>query len=356
VAATPKSPSPDASGALIDARQRPLRDVRISLTDHCNLRCRYCMPKERFGAGHHFLPTTRLLSFAEITSLLRVLARLGARKVKLTGGEPLLRPEVPALVRMLRAVAPELQIALITNGVRLAPQLSALRAAGLDRVTVSLDTLQPQRFAAIGGRGAELDRVLAAIDQAVHIGFRPVKLNMVVVRGINDDEVEAMATRFRSPDTILRFIEYMDVGTTNGWRRDQVVPAAEILARLRRNADVQPCAPAAPGETAIRYRYADGSGEVGFIASVTQPFCGDCNRLRVSADGKLYTCLFAARGLDIRPVLRGADSEARLSALLTSHWQARLDQYSVERLAVTAAHPTTDDRPAPRIEMSYIGG
>ncbi|MGD0836559.1 MAG: GTP 3',8-cyclase MoaA [Polyangia bacterium] len=335
-----------AGFSLRDARGRPLRDIRISLTDHCNLRCTYCMPAHAFPPEHAFLPADRLLAFEELTTLVQILAGLGVRKVKLTGGEPLGRPFLPKLVRMLRQGAPEVEIALITNGILLAPMADDLRKAGLDRLTISLDSRDPARFAAISGRGNQLDKVLAGLAAARRAGFDPIKINMVVIRGINDDEVVDMAQFFRRPDTILRYIEYMDVGTLNQWRRSQVVPAAEILARLRVVADLVPITAACPGETATRYRYADGTGEVGFIASITQPFCGDCSRLRLSADGKLFTCLFAQSGLDIKNALRTGGAGAVHDALVDL-WQRRADQYSIERSA-SATHD--------KIEMFYIGG
>jgi cyclic pyranopterin phosphate synthase len=336
---------------LLDRRSRPLRDIRISLTDHCNLRCTYCMPAQVFGPGYAFLPTQALLTFDEIASLVRVLAELGVRKVKLTGGEPLGRPHLPRLVALLRQAAPNVEINLITNGVLLAPLAAPLRDAGLDRLTISLDSLKPERFATISGRAPQLDKVLAGIEAGRAAGFRPIKINMVVIRGVNDDEVADMARRFRSTDTTLRFIEYMDVGTLNHWEPGQVVPAKEILERLRTFAELLPVAPAYRGETARRYRYADGSGEIGFIASVSQPFCGDCSRLRLSADGKLYTCLFSKDGLDIKPLVRAGDREA-LRTTLVGLWQSRRDQYSVERAATPAQDKPTQDK----IEMYYIGG
>ena len=331
---------------LLDARRRALRDVRISLTDRCNLRCTYCMPEHAFGAQHRFLPSNRVLAFDEIVSLARLFADLGARKIKLTGGEPLARPGVHGLVRMLRTAVPEVEVNLITNGVLLAPMVASLREAGLHRLTVSLDTLRADRFPAIAGRPDQLEKVLAGIEAARSAGFRPLKINMVVIRGRNDDEVEAMAARFRRPDTVLRFIEYMDVGTVNGWQPSEVVPAAEILARLRKVADLVPIEPIYRGETARRYGYTDGSGEIGFIASISQPFCGDCSRLRLSADGKLFTCLFAKDGFDIREVLRSGGPTAARDAI-AELWHGRRDQYSVER----TRHHAND-----RIEMFYIGG
>jgi GTP 3',8-cyclase len=335
-----------ATAPLLDARLRPLRDVRISLTDRCNLRCTYCMPQHAFGAQHRFLPSTEVLDLDEIVSLARVFAALGARKLKLTGGEPLARPGLLDLVRMLRTAVPAVEVNLITNGLLLAPLASSLREAGLHRLTISLDTLRPDRFAAIAGRAGQLGSVLAGIEAASAAGFRPLKINMVVIRGRNDDELEAMAAHFRRPDTTLRFIEYMDVGTINGWRPEDVVTAAEIVARLKKVWELVPIEAAYPGETARRYRYADGSGEIGFIASISRPFCGDCSRLRLSADGKLYTCLFAKDGFDIRTILRSGGPVAAERAI-AALWRGREDQYSVLRAK------THKDR---KIEMFYIGG
>ena len=332
--------------AIVDVRGRALRDLRISLTDHCNLRCTYCMPAHLFGAGHRFLPTDKLLTFEEITALVKVAAGLGLRKVKLTGGEPLLRPQLAQLVRMIREAAPSIEIALITNGILLAPLAAELRESGLDRITVSVDSLRAERFATISGRGQQLDKVLAGIEAARRAGFHPIKINMVVIRDVNDDEVVPMASFFRRNGTILRFIEYMDVGTRNGWQRGQVVGAAEILERLRRHADLEPVTRDYRGETAERYRYSDGSGEIGFIASVTQPFCGDCNRLRLSADGRIYGCLFSNEGFDLGRVLR-SQGEAAAREGLIRFWLHRQDQYSVER----STRSTPD-----KIEMFYIGG
>ena len=329
---------------LIDTRGRALRDVRISLTDHCNLRCTYCMPKGRDGLS--FLPNPELLTFEEIGRVVATLATLGLRKVKLTGGEPLLRKNLPDLVGQLRASHPGLEINLITNGVLLSEVALTLHAAGLTRMTVSLDGLRPQRLHAMSGRGDLAARALDGIEAALNAGFAPLKINMVVIRGVNDDEVEEMAARFRGPHTILRFIEYMDVGTLNRWRRADVVPSSEILSRLRKQSDLLAVDPAHQGETARRYRYADGSGEIGFISSVTEPFCGDCNRLRVTADGTVHTCLFSSAGLNLRPYLGEGDGE-RLQAMLSAVWRQRRDQYSVERSHVPARH---------KLEMFSMGG
>jgi len=332
--------------AIVDVRGRTLRDLRISLTDHCNLRCTYCMPAHLFGSNHRFLAIDKLLTFEEIATLVKVAAGLGLRKVKLTGGEPLLRPQLGRLVRMIREASPSIEIALITNGILLAPLAAELRESGLDRITVSLDSLRPERFAAMSGRGPQQDKVLSGIESARRAGFHPIKLNMVVIRDVNDDEVVTMANFFRGTDTVLRFIEYMDVGTLNHWQRSQVVGAAEILEKLRRDADLEPITPDYRGETAERYRYTDGSGEIGFIASVTQPFCSDCNRLRLSADGRIFGCLFSSEGFDLRHVLRTQGPAAAREALIR-FWLHRQDQYSVERNTQSAPD---------KIEMFYIGG
>jgi len=330
--------------SMVDGRGRPLRDVRISLTDHCNLRCTYCMPKDRGALS--FLPASEILSFEEIVRLVSALSALGLRKVKLTGGEPLLRPRLPELVGALRASHPDLEINLTTNGVLLPPVASTLRAAGLTRITISLDGLRPQGLQAMSGRGDLAVHALDGIEAALVAGFTPLKINMVVIRGLNDGDVEDMAARFRTPNTILRFIEFMDVGTLNRWRQSDVVPSAEILSRLRQRADLLPVDPAHPGETAKRYRYADGSGEIGFISSVTEPFCGDCNRLRVTANGTAHTCLFSAAGPNLRPYLGEGDG-ARLVAVLSSLWRERRDQYSVERSHAPARR---------KLEMFSMGG
>jgi cyclic pyranopterin phosphate synthase len=302
------------------------------------------MPKDRGELS--FLPSPQLLSFEEIGRVVAALSALGLRKVKLTGGEPLLRKDVPELVARLRAAHPDLEINLITNGVLLPAVAPALRAAGLTRLTVSLDGLRPQRLETMSGRGEVAVRALDGIAAALEAGFSPLKINMVVMRGLNDDEVEAMAARFRGPRTILRFIEYMDVGTLNRWRRTEVVPSAEILSRLRRQADLVPVEPAHPGETARRYRYTDGSGEIGFISSVTEPFCGNCNRLRIAGDGTVHTCLFSSAGPNLRPYLAEGDGES-LQAMLSTVWRQRRDQYSVERSNVPARH---------KLEMFSMGG
>jgi cyclic pyranopterin phosphate synthase len=334
---------------LLDTRSRPLRDLRISVTDRCNFRCTYCMPKEIFGREFVFLPRAQLLTFEEIGRLARAFARDGVSKVRLTGGEPLLRRDLEQLVAMLAEIDGISDVALTTNGSALAARADSLKASGLSRVTVSLDALDDRTFAAMNDVDFPVSRVLAGIDAAAVAGLTPVKINMVVKRGVNDDRVVEMAERFRGTGHILRFIEYMDVGSTNGWRMDDVVPAAEIAETIDAHWRLEPLEPEYPGEVANRYRYRDNGGEIGIIASVTQPFCGACTRARLSADGKLYTCLFAARGHDLRALLRDEDpTDEELSKRVRSIWARRADRYSDLR------HAQTQQRP--KIEMSYIGG
>jgi cyclic pyranopterin phosphate synthase len=334
---------------LLDTRSRPLRDLRISVTDRCNFRCTYCMPKEIFGREFVFLPRAQLLTFEEIGRLARAFARDGVSKVRLTGGEPLLRRDLEQLVAMLAEIDGISDVALTTNGSALAARADSLKASGLSRVTVSLDALDDRTFAAMNDVDFPVTRVLAGIDAAAVAGLTPVKINMVVKRGVNDDRVVEMAERFRGTGHILRFIEYMDVGSTNGWRMDDVVPAAEIAETIDAHWRLEPLEPEYPGEVANRYRYRDNGGEIGIIASVTQPFCGACTRARLSADGKLYTCLFAARGHDLRALLRDEDpTDEELSKRVRSIWARRADRYSDLR------HAQTQQRP--KIEMSYIGG
>ena len=333
---------------VLDSRSRPLRDLRISVTDRCNFRCTYCMPKEIFGRDFAFLPREQLLTFEEITRLARAFAREGVSKVRLTGGEPLLRRDLEQLVAMLAGIDQITDVALTTNGSALAAKADALSAAGLTRVTVSLDALDDDTFAAMNDVAFPVARVLEGIDVAAAAGLTPVKINMVVKRGVNDDRIIEMAERFRGSGHILRFIEYMDVGTTNGWRMDDVVPAAQIAATINARWPLEPLQPNYPGEVASRYGYRDGAGELGVIASVTQPFCGACTRARLSADGKLYTCLFAAHGNDLRGLLRGDATDQELATRIQSIWTKRADRYSELRRAQTQQRA--------KIEMSYIGG
>jgi len=333
---------------VVDSRSRPLRDLRISVTDRCNFRCSYCMPKEIFGRDFAFLPREQLLTFEEIARLARAFAREGVSKIRLTGGEPLLRKDLDRLIAMLAEIDELTDIALTTNGSALAAGAQKLKTAGLSRVTVSLDALDDATFAAMNDVAFPVERVLAGIDAAAAAGLTPVKINMVVKRGVNDHAITEMAEHFRATGHILRFIEYMDVGTTNGWRMDDVVPAAEIAAAINARWRLDPLEANYASEVATRYRYRDGAGEIGVIASVTQPFCGACTRARLSADGKLHTCLFAARGHDLRELIRGAASDDELGAKIRSIWTHRGDRYSELR------HAHTD--PRPKIEMSYIGG
>ena len=332
---------------VVDTRGRHLRDLRISVTDRCNFRCVYCMPKEVFGRDYEFLARDQLLSFEEIERLARAFVRHGVRKIRLTGGEPLVRRGIEHLVELLASV-PELEdLTLTTNGALLPAKAKMLRDAGLRRVTVSLDSLDDETFRAMNDVDFPVERVLEGIEAAAAGGL-PVKVNMVVKRGMNEDSVVPMARFFRGTGHVLRFIEYMDVGHTNGWRLDDVVPAAEIVAMLDAEWPLDPVEPNYPGEVANRWRYRDGAGEVGVIASVTQPFCGGCTRARLSAEGRLYTCLFAVRGHDLRALVRGGASDAELDEAIGRIWLRRSDRYSEIR-----SENTLD---LPKVEMSYIGG
>ena len=332
-----------------DRFARPLHDLRISVTDRCNFRCTYCMPKELFGASYRFMPRSELLSFEEITRLTGIFVAHGVRKIRLTGGEPLLRHGLEDLVRMLSGVAGIEDLTLTTNGSLLTlDRARRLRAAGLGRLTVSLDAVDDTVFSSMNDVGFHVGPVLQSIEDAERAGLSPIKINMVVKRGVNDHEIVPMAERFRGTGHIVRFIEFMDVGTTNGWRMDDVVPAREIVERIGRAWPLMAAEPNYRGEVARRWRYADGAGEIGVIASVTQPFCGACTRARLSAEGKLYTCLFANTGFDLRELVRGGASDAALSAAIGSVWTKRDDRYSELRSSDTPLQQ--------RIEMSYIGG
>jgi cyclic pyranopterin phosphate synthase len=332
---------------ITDTFGRPLRDLRISVTDRCNFRCVYCMPKEIFGRDYPFLKREQLLTFEEIHRLARIFVAHGVKKVRLTGGEPLVRRNLVQLVEML-ARFPELDLTMTTNGSLLAPQAQALKKAGLNRVTVSLDSLDGDVFSAMNDVDFPVERVLEGIKAAVTAGLMPIKINMVVKRGLNEGSVLPMARYFRGSGYILRFIEYMDVGATNRWRLDDVVPATEIIEKIQAEMPLEPIEPNYRGEVARRWRYKDGGGEIGIIASVTQPFCGDCTRARLSAEGKLYTCLFAAQGYDVRGLLRSGASDDKISQVLGSIWRQRDDRYSEIRSSETVE--------LPRVEMSYIGG
>jgi cyclic pyranopterin phosphate synthase len=331
---------------LLDTFGRPLETLRVSITDRCNFRCVYCMPKEAFGRDHAFLERKDLLSFEEIERVVRIFAELGVGTVRVTGGEPLVRRNVEHLVGLLAAI-PGLEVALTTNGALLPQKAEALVRAGLDRVTVSLDSVDDATFKALNDVDFPVDRVLEGIDAAEAAGLR-VKVNAVVKRGANDDGVVALAERFRGTPHVLRFIEYMDVGSSNGWRLDDVVPAAEIVERIGAVWPLEPLPLARPDDTSRRYRYRDGAGELGVIASVTKPFCGGCSRARLSAEGKLYTCLFAVKGHDLRELIRSGASDEELSLSIRGVWHKRSDRYSELRTAETAA--------LPKVEMSYIGG
>ena len=331
---------------VADTLGRPLRDVRISVTDRCNFRCVYCMPKEVFGRDFEFLGRDKLLTFEEIERVARAFVAHGAEKVRLTGGEPLLRRDLERLVAILAEI-PGLDLTLTTNGALLAAKAQALRDAGLQRITVSLDSLDDDVFRAMNDVDFSVERVLEGIDAAAAAGL-PVKVNMVVRRGLNEQSVLPMAREFRERGCILRLIEYMDVGHTNGWRLDDVVPAAELVTMIDAELPLEPAEANYRGEVARRHRYRDGSGEIGVIASVTQPFCGDCTRARLSADGSLYTCLFATKGHDLRALLREGASDAELEAAIGAVWLARSDRYSELRSAATAE--------LPKVEMSFIGG
>jgi GTP 3',8-cyclase len=331
---------------LLDTFGRPLETLRVSITDRCNFRCVYCMPKEVFGRDYAFLDRKELLTLEEIERVVRVFAKLGVRTVRITGGEPLVRRNVEHLIELLAAI-PDLELALTTNGSLLPQKAAALAAAGLDRVTVSLDSMDDHAFKALNDVDFPVSRVLEGIDAAEAAGLR-VKVNAVVKRGANDDGIVALAERFRGTPHTLRFIEYMDVGSSNGWRLDDVVPADEIVRQIDAAWPLEALPLARPDDTSCRYAYRDGGGEIGVIASVTKPFCGGCSRARLSAEGKLHTCLFAAKGHDLRELLRTEASDEALALSIRGVWHSRSDRYSDLRTAETAA--------LPKVEMSYIGG
>lgn len=332
---------------LTDTLNRPLHDLRISVTDRCNFRCVYCMPKEIFGPDHQFLSRDQILSFEEIARLARLFAAHGVRKIRLTGGEPLVRRDLHLLVGMLSEIR-DIEITLTTNGTLLVKQARALKDAGLKRVTVSLDSLDDETFKAMNDVDFPVQRVLDGMDAAAAVGLGPIKVNMVVKRGLNEASILPMARFFREKGYILRFIEYMDVGNSNGWRMDDVVPAAEIIKTIHAEMPVEPVDPNYKGEVAERWRYRDGSGEIGVIASVTQAFCRTCTRARLSAEGELYTCLFAVKGHDFRGLLRGGASDEEISQMISRVWMKRTDRYSEIRSENTSA--------LPKVEMSHIGG
>jgi cyclic pyranopterin phosphate synthase len=339
--------SPAPAPQLVDSLGRPLRDLRISIIDRCNFRCTYCMPKTVFGRDYPFLARADLLSFEEIARIARIFTGLGVNKIRLTGGEPLLRRHVENLVTLL-ATIPGVELTLTSNG-SLLPQLAgSLAAAGLKRVTISLDALDDAVFRRMNDVDFPVTEVLRGIEAAATAGLAPLKINMVVKRGTNDDQILPLAEYFRGSGHILRFIEYMDVGSTNGWRMDEVLPSREVIARIAARYPLEPIDANYPGEVAERWRYADGTGEIGVISSVTQAFCRDCSRIRLSTEGKLYTCLFATEGHDLRALLRDGTGDAGIAAFIAALWQQRGDRYSEIRHAATPA--------ARKIEMSYIGG
>jgi GTP 3',8-cyclase len=335
-----------AGGALADTLGRPMRDLRISVTDRCNFRCVYCMPREVFDAGHEFLPHSAILSFEEIARLAGIFVGLGVKKIRLTGGEPLVRKQLHRLVAMLDELPVE--VTLTTNGSLLARQARALKQAGLDRVTVSLDSLDEATFKAMNDADFPVAKVIEGIEVAAAEGLGPVKINTVVKRGTNDADVVAMAGRWRGTGHIVRFIEYMDVGSSNGWRMDDVVPSAEVVRRISQRWPLEPIGANYLGEVAERWRYVDGAGEIGVISSVTQAFCATCSRMRLSTEGSLYTCLFAQSGHDLKGLLRAGASDDEIRDEIAAVWQRRADRYSEIRTAETAKQR--------KVEMSYIGG
>jgi cyclic pyranopterin phosphate synthase len=339
--------APRYDGApLADTRGRSLRDLRISVTDRCNFRCTYCMPRDVFDADYKFLPHAAILSFEEITRVARIFVGLGVQKIRLTGGEPLLRKDLPALVKMLAPLGAD--VTLTTNGSTLVKHAAALKDAGLGRLTVSLDSLDEATFRAMNDADFPVEKVLDGIAAAQDAGFAPIKINMVVKRGVNDHQIVEAARHWRDSGHILRFIEFMDVGSTNGWRMDDVIPSAEVLRRISEVFPLEPVDPNYSGEVAERWRYRDGAGEIGVISSVTQAFCASCNRLRLSTEGSLFTCLFAQQGHDLKALLRGGADDDALRDAIAAVWRAREDRYSEIRTAETAK--------SRKVEMSYIGG
>jgi cyclic pyranopterin phosphate synthase len=332
---------------LIDTLNRPLRDLRISVTDRCNFRCVYCMPKEIFGTDYKFLHRDQVLTFEEITRLTKIFVAHGVKKIRLTGGEPLVRKDLPDLIAMLAAI-PNLDLTMTTNGSLLPKFAQALKDAGLKRVTVSLDSLDNAIFKSMNDVDFPVEKVIEGMDAAAAVGLGPIKVNMVVKRGVNENSILPMARFFREKGYILRFIEYMDVGHSNGWRMDEVVPSAEIVKMINAEMPLESADPNYPGEVAGRWRYKDGKGEIGMISSVTQAFCRDCNRARITAEGQLYTCLFAVKGHDFRALLRDGTSDDAISQEIARVWNKRTDRYSEIRSENTTA--------LPKVEMSHIGG
>ncbi len=334
--------------ALLDGMGRPLRDLRISVTDRCNFRCTYCMPKEVFGPDYQFLPRDRILTYEEVIRLASIFTGLGVEKIRLTGGEPLVRRDLDRLIAGLNAIPGLKDITLTTNGSLLRAQAQKLKDAGLQRITVSLDSLDDGIFQRMNDVGVSVRTVLDGIEAAAEAGLRPVKLNAVVQRGVNDHTIVDLARRFRGTGHIVRYIEFMDVGNTNGWNMESVVTAGEIVERIHAELPIEPIKPNYRGEVARRWRYVDGGGEIGVIASITQPFCGDCSRIRISAEGEVFTCLFGSKGYDLRGLLRGGASDGEIREEIGRIWRPRADRYSEIRTEATKG--------IPKVEMSRIGG
>ena len=337
---------PNRTHVALDTMGRPLRDLRVSVTDRCNFRCRYCMPRERFGKEHNFLPKSEILSYEEIQKFVLACKPLGLRKVRITGGEPLLRKDLPKLVRYISDLG--LEVALTTNGSFLKREAARLAESGLDRVTISLDAVDQELHSRITDSNVTVADILDGIHEAISRGLGPVKVNCVVQRGVNESQIPKLVRQFRGTGAIVRFIEFMDVGGTNGWTRGQVVPTSEILEFLSDEFDLVPLMRDSPSDVASRWGHSDGSGEVGFISSVSQPFCGDCVRARLSSNGKLFTCLFTSIGHDMSELIRGEGDVSDLNEAIKEVWTRRSDRYSEER--------SSDVYSLPRVEMSYIGG
>ena len=337
---------------ITDNYNRKLRDLRVSVTDRCNYRCPYCMPLEVYGEKYEFLKRNEILSFEEIERLVRLFVKLGVKKVRITGGEPLVRKDLESLISRINSIDSDLDIALTTNGYLLAEKVQNLKDAGLSRLTVSLDSLDEVTYKKMNGKGFGPDKVLNGIKRAEQIGFSPVKINVVVQKGYNDKNFLDVANHFRSSKNIVRFIEFMDVGNRNGWALNKVVPAKEIFEVIDKNFPLEPVSPTYEGEVAKRYRYKDGAGEIGIISSVSQPFCGDCTRARLSTDGKLITCLFATQGVDLKTPIRNGSDDDELISIIRSTWGQRTDRYSELR----SQNTDLDQLNKPKVEMYYIGG
>ena len=344
--------SPVDKKVIFDTFKRPLRDLRISVTDRCNFRCTYCMPAEIFGERYQFLPKTELLSFEEINRVARIIVGMGAEKIRLTGGEPLVRSDLEKLVKMLSDIPGVSDLTMTTNAYLLPKKAQALKEAGLKRITVSLDTLDDQIFRKMNGRSFGIDKVLEGIDAAREAGFEPIKVNSVVQKNVNDHTLLELADYCRKNNIILRFIEYMDVGNRNGWVMDQVVPSSEIISLLNSEFNLEPLKPNYSSEVARRFKYKEGSGEIGVISSVTDPFCGDCTRIRLSPEGTLYTCLFGSEGTDLRKPMRDGGDDSLIKSIIENTWISRKDRYSDDRTSLTEF----DRKTRRKVEMYHIGG